>query len=140
MCPIAGSLRQVTIALQSLVLQAAWGGGQPTRISVALPLPAGVGGPQDCCAFRMALWWLSQGLELVRSKAGLWQCPRLAPRAGEATHPQGAARGHSSQLRVAERPWHLSSLAGDNLICGSYDSKLAWFDLDLSTKPYKVLR
>ncbi|XP_072266611.1 ribosome biogenesis protein BOP1 [Pyxicephalus adspersus] len=30
--------------------------------------------------------------------------------------------------------------AGDNLICGSYDSKLAWFDMDLSTKPYKVLR
>ncbi|XP_067416237.1 ribosome biogenesis protein BOP1 [Emydura macquarii macquarii] len=30
--------------------------------------------------------------------------------------------------------------AGDNLICGSYDSKLAWFDMDLSTKPYRVLR
>ncbi|XP_036372187.1 ribosome biogenesis protein bop1 [Megalops cyprinoides] len=30
--------------------------------------------------------------------------------------------------------------AGDNVICGSYDSRLAWFDLDLSTKPYKVLR
>ncbi|XP_059827599.1 ribosome biogenesis protein bop1 isoform X1 [Hypanus sabinus] len=29
---------------------------------------------------------------------------------------------------------------GDNVICGSYDSRLAWFDLDLSTKPYKVLR
>ncbi|XP_021106031.1 ribosome biogenesis protein BOP1 isoform X2 [Heterocephalus glaber] len=29
---------------------------------------------------------------------------------------------------------------GDNIICGSYDSKLVWFDLDLSTKPYKVLR
>ncbi|KAM3842090.1 ribosome biogenesis protein BOP1 isoform 2-T4 [Vipera latastei] len=29
---------------------------------------------------------------------------------------------------------------GDNLICGSYDSKLVWFDLDLSTKPYRVLR
>nr|XP_060632012.1 ribosome biogenesis protein BOP1 [Anolis sagrei ordinatus] len=29
---------------------------------------------------------------------------------------------------------------GDNLICGSYDSKLGWFDLDLSTKPYRVLR
>ncbi|KAH0617325.1 hypothetical protein JD844_015374 [Phrynosoma platyrhinos] len=29
---------------------------------------------------------------------------------------------------------------GDNLICGSYDSKLSWFDLDLSTKPYRVLR
>ncbi|XP_015273998.1 PREDICTED: ribosome biogenesis protein BOP1 [Gekko japonicus] len=38
----------------------------------------------------------------------------------------------------------LSSMAvhpgGDNLICGSYDSKLAWFDLDLSTKPYRMLR
>ncbi|MBN3321804.1 BOP1 protein, partial [Atractosteus spatula] len=30
--------------------------------------------------------------------------------------------------------------AGDNVICGSYDSRLVWFDLDLSTKPYKVLR
>ncbi|XP_061429307.1 LOW QUALITY PROTEIN: ribosome biogenesis protein BOP1 [Lethenteron reissneri] len=29
---------------------------------------------------------------------------------------------------------------GDNVICGSYDRRLAWFDLDLSTKPYKVLR
>ncbi|XP_036779019.2 ribosome biogenesis protein BOP1 isoform X2 [Manis pentadactyla] len=30
--------------------------------------------------------------------------------------------------------------AGDNVICGSYDSKLVWFDLDLSTRPYRVLR
>uniref|UniRef100_A0A452EH86 Ribosome biogenesis protein BOP1 n=1 Tax=Capra hircus TaxID=9925 RepID=A0A452EH86_CAPHI len=30
--------------------------------------------------------------------------------------------------------------AGDNVICGSYDSKLVWFDMDLSTKPYRVLR
>ncbi|XP_074681561.1 ribosome biogenesis protein BOP1 [Strix aluco] len=30
--------------------------------------------------------------------------------------------------------------AGDNIICGSYDSKLAWFDLDLSTRPYQLLR
>ncbi|KAF6716566.1 Ribosome biogenesis protein bop1 [Oryzias melastigma] len=29
---------------------------------------------------------------------------------------------------------------GDHVICGSYDCKLSWFDLDLSTKPYKVLR
>jgi ribosome biogenesis protein ERB1 len=29
---------------------------------------------------------------------------------------------------------------GDNLIIGSYDKKLCWFDLDLSTKPYKTLR
>uniref|UniRef100_A0A8U7NYQ4 Ribosome biogenesis protein BOP1 n=1 Tax=Corvus moneduloides TaxID=1196302 RepID=A0A8U7NYQ4_CORMO len=38
----------------------------------------------------------------------------------------------------------ISSMAvhpgGDNVICGSYDSKLAWFDLDLSTRPYRVLR
>lgn len=29
---------------------------------------------------------------------------------------------------------------GDNLIIGSYDSRLNWFDLDLSAKPYKTLR
>ncbi|XP_072531109.1 ribosome biogenesis protein bop1 [Salminus brasiliensis] len=38
----------------------------------------------------------------------------------------------------------ISSMAihpgGDNVICGSYDCRLAWFDLDLSTKPYKMLR
>ncbi|KAG2465111.1 BOP1 protein, partial [Polypterus senegalus] len=44
---------------------------------------------------------------------------------------------------VASCKW-ISSMdihpGGDNIICGSYDSKLTWFDLDLSTKPYKVLR
>ncbi|EDQ89285.1 block of proliferation 1 [Monosiga brevicollis MX1] len=38
----------------------------------------------------------------------------------------------------------LSSLAihpaGDNLIIGSYDKRLCWFDMDLSIKPYKILR
>ncbi len=29
---------------------------------------------------------------------------------------------------------------GDNLIVGSYDKKLAWFDMDLSAKPFKTLR
>ena len=29
---------------------------------------------------------------------------------------------------------------GDNLIVGSYDRRLCWFDMDLSTKPYKTLR
>ncbi|VDI39294.1 Hypothetical predicted protein [Mytilus galloprovincialis] len=29
---------------------------------------------------------------------------------------------------------------GDNLVIGSYDCKLTWFDLDLSTKPYQTLR
>uniref|UniRef100_A0A8C9RK35 Ribosome biogenesis protein BOP1 n=1 Tax=Scleropages formosus TaxID=113540 RepID=A0A8C9RK35_SCLFO len=44
---------------------------------------------------------------------------------------------------MANCKW-ISSMAihpgGDNVICGSYDSRLSWFDLDLSTKPYKVLR
>ena len=38
----------------------------------------------------------------------------------------------------------ISSIAvhpsGDNLILGSYDRRLCWFDLDLSTKPYRTLR
>lgn len=29
---------------------------------------------------------------------------------------------------------------GDNVIIGSYDSRLSWFDMDLSTKPYQTLR
>ena len=29
---------------------------------------------------------------------------------------------------------------GDNLIIGSYDKKLCWFDLDLSSSPYKTMR
>ncbi|CAG8501390.1 818_t:CDS:10 [Diversispora eburnea] len=29
---------------------------------------------------------------------------------------------------------------GDNIIIGSYDKRLCWFDLDLSSKPYKTLR
>ncbi|ORY07319.1 BOP1NT-domain-containing protein [Basidiobolus meristosporus CBS 931.73] len=29
---------------------------------------------------------------------------------------------------------------GDNVIMGSYDKRLCWFDLDLSSKPYKTLR
>eukprot|EP00271_Cylindrocystis_brebissonii_P018656 TRINITY_DN539_c0_g1_i1.p1 TRINITY_DN539_c0_g1~~TRINITY_DN539_c0_g1_i1.p1 ORF type:complete len:738 (-),score=195.73 TRINITY_DN539_c0_g1_i1:1081-3294(-) len=39
---------------------------------------------------------------------------------------------------------HVSSMAihpgGDNLIVGSEDMRVAWFDMDLSTKPYRVLR
>jgi len=38
----------------------------------------------------------------------------------------------------------ISSLAihpeGDNLLVGSYDCRLSWFDMDLSTKPYKTMR
>jgi ribosome biogenesis protein ERB1 len=30
--------------------------------------------------------------------------------------------------------------AGDNVIMGSYDRRLCWFDMDLSTSPYKTMR
>lgn len=43
----------------------------------------------------------------------------------------------SSQL-ITESPTCLS--AGDHVIIGSYDCRLSWFDLDLSTKPYRMLR
>ena len=33
-----------------------------------------------------------------------------------------------------------SFLLGDNVIVGSYDCRLCWFDLDLSTRPYRTLR
>ncbi|XP_051925880.1 ribosome biogenesis protein bop1 [Hippocampus zosterae] len=43
----------------------------------------------------------------------------------------------------ANSKW-ISSMAvhpgGDHVICGSYDCRLGWFDLDLSTKPYRMLR
>ncbi|PWN50474.1 BOP1NT-domain-containing protein [Violaceomyces palustris] len=29
---------------------------------------------------------------------------------------------------------------GDNIIIGSYDKRLAWFDIDLSNRPYKTMR
>ncbi|ESN91959.1 hypothetical protein HELRODRAFT_90115 [Helobdella robusta] len=35
---------------------------------------------------------------------------------------------------MAIHPW------GDNMIVGSYDSRLAWFDMELSEKPYQTLK
>lgn len=29
---------------------------------------------------------------------------------------------------------------GDNFLIGSYDNRVCWFDLDLSSKPYKVMK
>ncbi|OWK50752.1 Ribosome biogenesis protein BOP1 [Lonchura striata] len=50
-------------------------------------------------------------------------------------------RGHSSLVRtLSVSPSGQWLVSGDNVICGSYDSKLAWFDLDLSTRPYRLLR
>lgn len=53
-----------------------------------------------------------------------------------------------SKLEVSKKlqtgaKW-ISSMAihphGDNLLLGTYDKKVQWFDLDLSTQPYQVLR
>ncbi|GFY64747.1 ribosome biogenesis protein bop1, partial [Trichonephila inaurata madagascariensis] len=48
-----------------------------------------------------------------------------------------------SKILFGNCKW-ISSMAvhpqGDNIIVGSYDCKLTWFDLELSTKPYKTLR
>lgn len=35
---------------------------------------------------------------------------------------------------------YILKFVGDNIIIGSYDKRLCWFDTDLSTKPYKTLR
>lgn len=62
---------------------------------------------------------------------------------------QRTVRIYNLQLQKLERTlqsgaqW-LSSLdvhpKGDNVIVGSYDRRLCWFDLDWSSKPYKTLR
>ncbi|XKL68637.1 hypothetical protein PGB90_006406 [Kerria lacca] len=41
---------------------------------------------------------------------------------------------------MAIHPGYYLIHSGDNLIVGTYDRKILWFDLDLSTKPYKTLR
>lgn len=35
---------------------------------------------------------------------------------------------------------HLHGGSGNHLVVGSYDKRVAWFDLELATRPYKVLR
>ncbi|KAG9509609.1 Ribosome biogenesis protein bop1-B, partial [Fragariocoptes setiger] len=42
--------------------------------------------------------------------------------------------GHKSTSCIAIHP------KGDNLLLGSYEPRLTWFDTDLSTKPYKIMR
>ena len=45
-----------------------------------------------------------------------------------------------SQLITNDKSLLSTFSIGDNLIVGSYDRRLCWFDMDLSTKPYKTLR
>lgn len=58
-----------------------------------------------------------------------------------AVHPagKGVSWWEGGTLRATKSP-PPNLPPGDNVICGSYDSKLVWFDMDLSTKPYRVLR
>jgi len=48
----------------------------------------------------------------------------------------------SNQSKSTETVIHflLFIFPGDNLVIGSYDSRMSWFDLDLSTKPYQTLK
>lgn len=43
-------------------------------------------------------------------------------------------------LANLEIMYFIVSTGGDNVIVGTYDKKVMWFDLDLSTKPYQTLR
>lgn len=49
---------------------------------------------------------------------------------------------HPGGKRPSSKKWYLNAIysTGDNVIVGSFDSRLSWFDLDLSNKPYKSLR
>lgn len=51
---------------------------------------------------------------------------------------------HELSKRLQSGVQQISSLdihpQGDSLIVGSYDQRVCWFDMDLSTRPYKVLR
>lgn len=51
-----------------------------------------------------------------------------------AIHPQGMEL-HVYKLLTASTP-----TLGDNIIIGSYDKRLCWIDMDLSTRSYKTLR
>ena len=51
---------------------------------------------------------------------------------------------HTLMKKLLTGSNHISSISvhpkGDNIIIGTYDRRLCWFDLDLSVKPYKTLR
>lgn len=51
---------------------------------------------------------------------------------------------HELSQRLQPAVQRISSIdihpQGDCLIVGSYDRRVCWFDMDLSTRPYKILR
>ncbi len=56
-----------------------------------------------------------------------------------AVHP-GLIRSHTSNRFHYNLFVVLLPSGGDNVLVGTYDRRLFWFDLDLSTKPYQGLR
>ncbi|XP_077404507.1 ribosome biogenesis protein bop1 [Vanacampus margaritifer] len=85
-----------------------------------------------------------------RRNKGLVQCvcfhplrPYLLVATQRSVRIYNLLKQEMSKKLQANSKW-ISSMAvhpgGDHVICGSYDCRLSWFDLDLSTKPYKMLR
>ncbi|KAF8761538.1 Ribosome biogenesis protein YTM1 [Rhizoctonia solani] len=59
-------------------------------------------------------------------------CSPVRPRCAKIA--QDAYAGYSLDIKHDVHP------SGDHIVVGGYDRKLCWFDLELSSKPYKVLR
>ncbi|XP_077362292.1 ribosome biogenesis protein bop1 [Festucalex cinctus] len=85
-----------------------------------------------------------------RRNKGLVQCVRFHPlRPYLLVATQRSVRIYNLLKQEMSKKLHANSKwissmdvhpGGDHVICGSYDCRLAWFDLDLSAKPYKMLR
>ncbi len=73
------------------------------------------------------------GVPRVSERGGsvVWQCLLPSPMEAACPHPLTTIR--CDVMTQFAR-------AGDHLIVGSEDKRLAWYDLDLSSKPYRALR
>jgi ribosome biogenesis protein ERB1 len=63
----------------------------------------------------------------------------IAIHSGECQSVFGKIRNRNVEIRASNLIL-IFILGGDNVIVGTYDKKVMWFDLDLSTKPYQTLR
>ena len=73
----------------------------------------------------------------VHSKGGIFELCTFHARSSFVQLCLTFAFDHSELFLITSS---FNFLSGDNLIVGSYDRRLCWFDMDLSTKPYKTLR
>ena len=68
-----------------------------------------------------------------------WQSPSGVIRAADVLlHDEWG--DDDSDDNHAKWQFALAHPGGDNLLLGSYDKRLCWFDMDLSTSPYRTLR